>query len=272
MARRRKDGLFDILTDLPWWVSVGLAALSYVAMKDWFPAFWADNMLLAGITRGLHSNAGLFASFFLVPAAVSFFGSIKRRRLIDCQSGLESIRAMSWREFEMLCGEAFRRKGYRVVENGLGGADGGVDLIVRKNGETGLVQCKRWRNSKVGIKEIREIYGIVAAEHADRGIFITSATYTNAAANFAEGKPLDLIDGPALLDFVREVQNQHPCKVADEPSAPMQTEAATPASHPVCPKCGNSMVLRTAQRGRNAGSQFWGCSNFPKCRGVLASS
>jgi restriction system protein len=39
-----------------------------------------------------------------------------------------------------------------------------------------------------------------------------------------------------------------------------------------CPKCGSSMILRTAQKGANAGSQFWGCSKFPKCRGTLKVS
>ena len=34
----------------------------------------------------------------------------------------------------------------------------------------------------------------------------------------------------------------------------------------VCPKCGNNMVLRTAQKGQHVGKQFWGCTNYPKCR------
>ncbi|MCX5828637.1 MAG: NERD domain-containing protein [Deltaproteobacteria bacterium] len=36
-----------------------------------------------------------------------------------------------------------------------------------------------------------------------------------------------------------------------------------------CPKCGSPMVLREAKNGQNAGKQFWGCSNFPKCKGIL---
>ncbi len=35
-----------------------------------------------------------------------------------------------------------------------------------------------------------------------------------------------------------------------------------------CPKCGSSMLLRKAKRGANAGKEFWGCSEFPKCRVV----
>ena len=39
---------------------------------------------------------------------------------------------------------------------------------------------------------------------------------------------------------------------------------------PNCPKCNTEMMLRTANRGKNKGNQFWGCSNFPKCRSVMA--
>jgi four helix bundle suffix protein len=37
---------------------------------------------------------------------------------------------------------------------------------------------------------------------------------------------------------------------------------------PVCPKCGEPMALRTARKGANAGSQFWGCCGYPKCKGL----
>lgn len=38
---------------------------------------------------------------------------------------------------------------------------------------------------------------------------------------------------------------------------------------PSCPQCGRPMVLRTAKSGRNSGKQFWGCSDYPDCKGVL---
>ena len=41
-----------------------------------------------------------------------------------------------------------------------------------------------------------------------------------------------------------------------------------PEEVPVCPKCGAPMVLRTATKGDNKGGQFYGCSQFPKCRGI----
>ncbi len=38
---------------------------------------------------------------------------------------------------------------------------------------------------------------------------------------------------------------------------------------PACPQCGKPMVLRTAKTGKNAGNQFWGCSAYPDCKGVV---
>ncbi|MGH7869224.1 MAG: topoisomerase DNA-binding C4 zinc finger domain-containing protein [Candidatus Dormibacteraceae bacterium] len=55
-------------------------------------------------------------------------------------------------------------------------------------------------------------------------------------------------------------------------SSPVGPAAPTGApfdSTPACPKCGSKMILRTAKSGANAGGQFWGCSNFPRCRSVL---
>lgn len=45
--------------------------------------------------------------------------------------------------------------------------------------------------------------------------------------------------------------------------------SATRTSMRTCPICGNSMVLRTATRGANAGNHFWGCSSYPSCRKTL---
>lgn len=47
-------------------------------------------------------------------------------------------------------------------------------------------------------------------------------------------------------------------------SLEMKEEAST--DEKICPRCGSTLVLRTAKKGVNAGNQFWGCSNFPKCR------
>jgi four helix bundle suffix protein len=54
---------------------------------------------------------------------------------------------------------------------------------------------------------------------------------------------------------------------ADQPDP---TDPTDPTDRiPYCPQCGKSMVLRTAKTGKNAGKRFWGCSDYPKCKGTV---
>ena len=49
-----------------------------------------------------------------------------------------------------------------------------------------------------------------------------------------------------------------------------QPDRSAPPDHiPACPKCGKPMVLRTAKTGKSAGQQFWGCSAYRDCKGVV---
>lgn len=171
---------------------------------------------------------------------------------------------MSWRQLEQLVGEAYRRQGYAVTENGQGGADGGVDLILKLNGQTTLVQCKQWRQRKVGVNIVREQYGLLSHHQAQRAIIVTAGEFTPDARQFAAGKPIELIEGSDLMALVASVQRM-------PASAQMDAVAETPAdaaSHPLgaCPKCGAEMVERKA---RKTGNAFLGCSRFPQCRGTL---
>jgi restriction system protein len=177
----------------------------------------------------------------------------RRAALLERQTDLRSIRAMSWQAFEALVGEAYRRQGYSVLETGGGGADGGVDLRLRRNGDTTIVQCKQWRKGKVGAPVIRELYGIVTAEKAVTGVAISCGTFTRQARTFAKDKPLRLVDGLTLLKMIAKVQ-----------SAP-ELQAALARAKP-CPQCTAPMALRAKQHGRGAGSMFWGCTAYPYCK------
>lgn len=179
------------------------------------------------------------------------------------QTGIESIRELSWSSFELLVGEAYRQQGYEVEEVGGGGADGGIDLKLRWAGGTTIVQCKQWKVWKVGVKPIREFYGVLMSERAAQGIFVTSGVFTGEARAFAAGKPLELIDGEALVQLVRPSQGS----VRNvEPSLRVSMEEAKSSS--ACPRCNGVMMLRTAKKGTNAGAQFWGCASYPKCKGT----
>lgn len=191
----------------------------------------------------------------LFTATLSAFHSWRKGNLLNRQTGIKSLQGLSWKEFEFLVSEAYRLQGYSVTDNLGFGSDGGVDLILVRNGEKYLVQCKNWKTSKVGVKPVRELYGIVMAEGATGGILVCSGDFTTEAAKFAKDKPLELVSGSALTRLIQGVQK--PTKAQPRPTKPS------------CPRCGSEMVLRTARKGDNAGSQFWGCSTFPKCRGSI---
>lgn len=41
---------------------------------------------------------------------------------------------------------------------------------------------------------------------------------------------------------------------------------------PTCPICGCNMILRTAKKGPTPGNKFYGCSRYPKCKGIINSN
>ena len=53
----------------------------------------------------------------------------------------------------------------------------------------------------------------------------------------------------------------------DQTDRPDPPDPANPTP-PTCPQCGSLMALRTAKAGQNAGSQFWGCTHYPDCKGT----
>jgi restriction system protein len=256
LARRNRSILEDIAT-LPWWVITILAFIVYISMRYLIPTMEFGNSFFKAMAKTLPRFASYAVGLVLILAAISAFNSWRKGELFDRQTGIETIRSVSWQEFEELVGEAYRRKGYRVIESGGGGADGGVDLVLKKNGETHLVQCKHWRQDKVGVKVVRELYGVVTAENATGGIVISSGAFTKETTDFARGKPLELIGGSELVKMVGDLKKT-PAKVRHQPRA----------FH--CPLCGSEMVVRTAKKGPNAGEKFWGCSTYPKCRGTKA--
>jgi len=200
---------------------------------------------------------------FLVGAGLSAFGRYQRRALheqVAASPDRGALNDMSWQKFEALVGEAFRCKGYAVTETGGGGADGGIDLVLKRAGETFLVQCKQWKAYKVGVATVRELYGVMAARGATGGFVVTSGVFTDEARAFAEGRNIELMDGEALHVLIRGVN------VPDK--AASYSPAAATTSVPACPVCQSAMVKRTAKRGANSGNAFWGCSQYPGCKGT----
>jgi restriction system protein len=283
MGRRgRNNGAEDLIERvgrLPWWVGVALAAVSYFilhAVAGQLRAPVAANQL--GVTIA-HSVWRGFATVgqYVIPliclagAAVSALSRRQRQNLVQNTAKSESadaLNGMSWQQFEQLVGEAFRQQGYAAAEAGGGGADGGVDLVLTRSGEKFFVQCKQWRAFKVGVEVVRELYGVMAARGAAGGFVVTSGRYTSEATAFASGRNVKLIDGPQLHQMLRLAQAAAAASHQSRRETAPQPAAHPDNSVPLCPTCGKSMVRRVARQGSNAGSDFWGCSAFPRCRGT----
>ncbi|MNR49385.1 Restriction endonuclease [compost metagenome] len=101
-----------------------------------------------------------------------------------------------------MVGEALRRQGYTVNETKMG-PDGGVDLVLRKDGEVFLVQCKQWRAYKVSVQVVRELYGVMAAHGATGGFVVTTGDFTAEARKFSAGTSIQLIDGKSLTRWFK---------------------------------------------------------------------
>ncbi|MEA9566841.1 restriction endonuclease [Xanthomonas sp. WHRI 8932A] len=92
-------------------------------------------------------------------AFVSFIDNYQHRKLLDTYTIITSLATNGWCQLKLLAGEAFRSQGCVVPKAGPGGADGGIDLIQRKDERRALVQSKQWKRQQVGNSVVREIYG-----------------------------------------------------------------------------------------------------------------
>jgi restriction system protein len=273
---KRKTGLLEILFELasllPWWLSLALAPLAYLLIHPYADVPIPVSTSLGQssrivITQTLHLGA-LFGQYIipfilLIGSVVSLLSRAKRQRLyqdVQRQPGKQGIEGITWREFEMLVGEWFRRHGYAVRETDTG-PDGGVDLVLTRDGETYLVQCKQWKAYKVGVNIVRELLGVMASQGAAGGYIVTSGDFTKEARRFAASSGIKLIDGNQLASLIRAVKTTVNAPVSSD------TPASTP-SRPVCPVCGADMRERKATRGAHAGQSFWGCTRYPQCRGT----
>ena len=280
MVRRRTTTANDftvVVARFPWWLGIVAALASFLILNYVANLNFAAPRDIASLgTNAAQQIVKTIAWFgqyilpllFLFGAVLSMIGRSKRQSLHQqtfTGNAHHAIDGMSWREFEMLVGEAFRCSGYAVTETGGGGADEGVDLALSKDNEKFLVQCKQWRAMKVGVTTVRELYGIMAAKGAAGGFVVTSGKFTREAEGFAAGRNITLIDGVVLIELIKGLEE---ISVTSVDRTRHHGDARNDAASPLCPTCGGNMIKRVSKRGLNAGDEFWGCAKYPSCKGI----
>jgi restriction system protein len=223
MARRSGsvfEDIADITSKFPWWAGVSCALVSFFFLH-WYagktlPAVTGTGALLDNAVPGMLRSLAFMGQFvvpvaFLLGSFVSAMHKYRRTRLYDKTSRSavpHPLNDMSWRDFEFLVGEYFRRRQFTIAETKTG-ADGGIDLIAGKGSEKYLVQCKQWRTHKVGVQTVRELLIVMVGAEATGGIVVTSSEFTKEAVAFARANKILLLDG-------RELHNNMKSNIHDE--------------------------------------------------------
>ena len=121
-----------------------------------------------------------------------------------------NLASMGWEDFEQLIRELFEKEfaatggEVRVTQ---ASRDGGVDAIAFDpdpiRGGKIVIQAKRYTNT-VGVSAVRDLYGTVMNEGANKGVLVTTSDYGPDSYNFAKGKPLVLLNGSNLLHMLQK--------------------------------------------------------------------
>jgi restriction system protein len=219
MAGRRKNLIEDVVeltTQLPWWAGVIAALVSWVVLYGLLHtpppvSFPADEEILPVLRALVMGLQYLLPAVFLAAAALSAWLRYKQHKNyadVAGERGHVALELLSWREFEHLVGEFFRRKGFSVEQHGGHDPDSGVDLVARIGEDRYLVQCKHWRVQRVGVKVVREICSVAAAQSAAGVFVVTSGTFTEEARRFVEENRIDieLIAGDQLRRMIQGLE------------------------------------------------------------------
>ncbi len=174
------------------------------------------------------------------------------------ESVVDKLRATDWYQFEKVVGLVYESQGYRLSRRGGANPDGGIDLLIEKDGERAAVQCKRWKKWKVDVPKVRELFGAMTHEGIPHGVIVALNGFTLEAKQLAVEHNIDIIPDENLAAMIAGLAPESQRKVL----AMLDDET----KH--CPKCEATMVWRTPKPGKNW-TPFWGCFRYPQCHGRL---
>lgn len=104
--RRQNESFGELLFKAPWWISAAIGVVAFAVLHWGVPVWAGSDNLRQTFAKGIAPLALLLLIAFGILAAGSFYFGKHRRRLVDQQTSLESLRAIPWKQFEFLVAEA----------------------------------------------------------------------------------------------------------------------------------------------------------------------
>lgn len=189
----------------------------------------------------------------------------KKQRQAEYELYLKNIRLpkylleMGPYKFEELCCDLFTRFGYEVELTPKSG-DGGIDAYLRKDGDFGILQAKRYKGS-VGEPVLRDLFGAMHAIKAKHAVVVTTGKVSQAAKKWIGNKPIKIIELEELSGLIRDIFPETEIvpkgfKVKKIPNKKEYEKTITK-----CPECGRDLLKRKGRYG-----SFWGCAGYPMCK------
>jgi restriction system protein len=123
---------------------------------------------------------------------------------------LQQLSSLSGESFEEFVAELFEMLDFEVEKVG-GSGDAGADLrLRRRDGLVAVVQCKYHKTGLVGSPELQRFLGTIHHTKSAKGFFVTTSTFTLSAEKFAADNPIELLDGPRLVELVNQAMGPKP--------------------------------------------------------------
>lgn len=167
---------------------------------------------------------------------------------------IELLREIEWLRFEKIVALYYGETGVRAECTCLG-PDGGIDVKLFRPGEERAycyVQCKAWGADKVPVTKVRELFGVMAADKVNEGVFVTTSDFWPDARAFAVANGIVVLTAADFVQKFQELPIVARTRILAEVTAGDYTT-------PSCPTCGIKMIWRAGEK------PFWGCRTYRKC-------
>ncbi len=216
---------------------------------------WARRRRGAARTQEGEPASATTASSLSASAGSSAPASIRLPARVFTALDARLLGELEWKRFEELVAAFFGASGFTAKLTPTG-ADGGVDIHLYRDGggkPVAYAQCKSWHSQDVGVKTVRELYGVMTADGVMEGHLVAVGGFSADARKFAEGKNLRLVDGEELAARFNQLPEGERRRI-------LAAVTAGDYTTPTCPNCDVKLVPRGEDRS------FWGCPRYPRCR------